>query len=367
MQPARTVSTAQLPDYLMTAAVVRPVFVWGPPGIGKSSLVARFAAEVGMECVPMLLTQMAPEDLIGVPQLVTGADGVTRTRFAPPELLARSEPFVLFLDEFNGAGLDTQKAAYQMVLEGRIGAWRFPAGTVAIAAGNRGDDMSGVKAMPAALVNRFVHLHLTTDTHDWLAWATGAALHPWVVEYIGTRPDHLRVDPPKSEAPFSTPRAWHTLSDLLLSATGSGASGQVPDAVVDVFAHGCLTAAHAAAFLAFVKMGRNAHTLDDVIAGRRGWPAEPGDRDVLTFLASSLRARMMHDLPVSKSHGSRAQVEFALRAKDLLVQLAEISLELAQVAVCPDDDDKPVLPAWFLAELVRDIPRLAQSRAGRTT
>ncbi|WP_203236756.1 hypothetical protein [Nocardia panacis] len=88
-ESAVTVTPDQLPELLLHVAVVRPVFLWGAPGIGKSPLVCAFAESLGLDCVTLLGTQLAPEDLIGVPQIVEN-----RSRFAPPELIASASlPF----------------------------------------------------------------------------------------------------------------------------------------------------------------------------------------------------------------------------------------------------------------------------------
>jgi ATPase family protein associated with various cellular activities (AAA) len=100
MRSTVTVTPAQLPEVLLHVAVVRPVFLWGAPGIGKSSLVREFAAELGLDCVTLLGTQLAPEDLIGVPEIIGG-----RSRFAPPESIARHDPYCLFLDELHYAAI----------------------------------------------------------------------------------------------------------------------------------------------------------------------------------------------------------------------------------------------------------------------
>jgi hypothetical protein len=94
---------AKLPELLLNVATVRPVFLWGAPGIGKSSLVRQFADSLGLPCVSLLGTQLAPEDLIGVPQIIDG-----RSRVCPPEMIARDEPYCLFLDELNAASPDVQ-------------------------------------------------------------------------------------------------------------------------------------------------------------------------------------------------------------------------------------------------------------------
>lgn len=105
VESAITVTPAELPHVLLHVAVVRPVFVWGAPGIGKSSLVRAFAESLGLPCVTLVGTQLAAEDLIGVPELRDGF-----SRFAPPEMIARSEPYCLFLDELNSSAPDVQKA-----------------------------------------------------------------------------------------------------------------------------------------------------------------------------------------------------------------------------------------------------------------
>lgn len=357
MQAAVTVTPAQLPEVLLRVATVRPVHVWGPPGIGKSTLVAAFAAEVGLECVALLGTQLAPEDISGVPQIVTGADGVPRSRFAPPEAIARPEPYVLFLDELNGSSAEVQKAFYQIVLDRRVGGYVLPPGTIVIAAGNRATDQAAIRPMSSALANRFVHVHLATNAADWLAWAAAAGLHTWVFDYIRHRPDHLWVAPPKTEEPFSTPRSWHALSDTLLS-WGPGVS----EAQVRMLAHGCLSPAHAATFTAFVRTRLHAYDLEPILKGDAGWPSAPADRDILYFLAMSLRARLGKDLPADRRGAPAAAVRLAHRGKDLIASLAELSLEYAQVVVAGDDDGRPVLPTWFLTEVVRDLPRLVAGR-----
>jgi MoxR-like ATPase len=328
------------------------VFVWGAPGIGKSSLVRQFAAALGLDCVSLLGTQLAPEDLIGVPRIVDG-----RSRFCPPEQIARDTPYVLFLDELNAAAPDVQKAFYSLILDRRIGAYTLPAGSVVIGAGNRATDQALARPMASALVNRLVHIHLRASTADWLEWAARNAIHPWVVDYLTQRPDHLWSPPPKTEEPFSTPRSWHMLSDVLHSC-----GRDVADDTVELLAHATLTPAHAAAFGGYLRVVRHAFDLDAVLKGDARWPAQPKDRDLLYFLAETFRARLVKELPADRRHASPAARRLASRAKALLVELAEISLEIAQVVVADGDDG--ALPAWFLVEAARDLPRLVAARSG---
>jgi hypothetical protein len=359
MQISTTIGTADLPEFLLHVAVVRPVFVWGQPGIGKSSLVQRFAASLGLPCVSLLGTQLAPEDLIGVPQIVDG-----KSRFCPPTIIAREDPYCLFLDELNGASQEVQKAFYSLILERRIGEFHLHPGSIVIGAGNRSQDSAIVKTMSSALINRMVHVQLASSPSDWLVWAAQNGIHPWVYEYIRLRPDHLTSSPPKHEEPFSTPRSWHMLSDALHSFNDS-----ITDRWVHALATGLVSPTHAGQFIAFLKQLRHAYDLDAILKGERKWPTDAADRDVLFFLAQSLRARLVKELPADRVAATGKSRQLANRSKDLLVELADLSLEIAQIVVAPGGEDLDGsngtgLPGWYLAEVVRDLPRLVRARDG---
>ena len=207
-----TVDQAQLKEILLNVGLVRPVFIWGAPGIGKSSIVEEFAAELGLSCVCLTGSQLAPEDLIGVPQIIDGT-----SVFCPPRSLVRKEPFCLFLDELNACSLEVQKAFYSLILERRIGEYHLPEGSIVLAAGNRMQDGAITHPLPSALLNRMFHVELQPSARIWLSWASAHGIHPDVYGYLCARPDHLWSQPPKTEEPFSTPRSWHMLSDALNS------------------------------------------------------------------------------------------------------------------------------------------------------
>jgi dynein-related subfamily AAA family protein len=352
MNSAVTVTQKQLGDFLLNVALARPVFIWGPPGIGKSSLVQQFAAQIGLPCVSLLGSQLAPEDLIGVPQIVDGM-----SRFCPPRMIARAEPYCLFLDELNACSHEVQKAFYSLIHERRIGEYLLPEGSIVIGAGNRAQDSAIVKPMSSALLNRMVHVHLKVSHRDWLEWAREHDLHPIVIEYIQTRPDHLWSQPPKHEEAFSTPRAWHMLSDSL-----HGFGDALTDEWLEVLAFGCLSPQHATQFKAFVKQVRSKYRLNAILKGDLGWPSRPEERDVLYFLAQSFRAQLLKELPANADNRNEHSRQLAFRAKALIKDLAAISLEMAQMVVA-DQGEGETLPSWFMVEVVRDLPRLVEKRA----
>lgn len=347
-----SVSQKELLDVLLNISPSRPVYIWGAPGIGKSALVEKFADEVGMPCVSLLGSQLAPEDIIGIPQI---QDGVSA--FLPPKMIARKDPYILFLDELNACSQEVQKAFYSLIYERRIGEYHLPEGSIVIGAGNRSSDNAIVKTMSSALLNRMFHVQLKPDVYEWLDWAYGANLHPYVTDYISQRPDHLFAEPPKTEEPFSTPRSWHMLSDALKSYDIGGR--ELSEDTLRMLAYGCISASHAGMFTAFTKQLKNKYLLNDIIKGTVRWPDDPKDRDVLYFLAQSFRTRLIHDLPKSKQKLDSEKQNLAYRAKALIKELSQISFEIAQTVVTSDDAE--TLPDWFLVEIVRDLPRLVNA------
>lgn len=341
-----SVTQKQLAEFLLNVALVRPVFIWGAPGIGKSALVQQFAERLGLPCVSLLGSQLAPEDLIGVPQILDGT-----SRFCPPRMIAREAAYCLFLDELNACSAEVQKAFYSLIHERRIGEYVLPKDSIVVGAGNRAQDNAIVKPLSSALVNRMVHVHLRVSHRDWLEWAGQSGIHPWVMEYVQIRPDHLWSQPPKHEETFSTPRSWHMLSDGLIAY-----GDRLDDERLRVLAHGCLTPLHAGQFAAFVTKIRGRYRLSAILRGDVGWPASVEERDALYFLAQSFRAQLVKELPAKKPEEGGSARALAHRGKALLKDLATISLEMAQMAVAKGDGD--ALPGWFMLEVVRDLPRL---------
>ena len=179
------------------------------PGIGKSEMVYDAAREAGLPCRSLLGTQIAPEDVSGVPRIVG-----ERSVFCPPRILLpeRPEPFCLFLDELPACAPDVQKAFYSLLLERRLGEHALPSGTWVVAAGNRLQDRALVRAMSSALVNRVTILQIRHDVEEWLGWAQRAGIRAEIRSFIATVPDSLMRPVPPDPVPFSTPRSWSLLS-----------------------------------------------------------------------------------------------------------------------------------------------------------
>jgi AAA domain (dynein-related subfamily) len=195
--------------------VRRPVFLWGPPGIGKSDIVKQIGEDAGREVIDVRLALWEPTDIKGIPYY--NADQGKMVWAPPAELPTDPESTALiFLDELNSAPPAVQAAAYQLILNRRVGTYKLPDGVDIVAAGNREGDRGVTYRMPAPLANRFVHLEMKVDFDDFQDWATLNKVHPDVVGYVGfAKQDLYDFDPKSPSKSFATPRSWVFVSDLL--------------------------------------------------------------------------------------------------------------------------------------------------------
>ncbi|MFM9964969.1 MAG: AAA family ATPase [Planctomycetaceae bacterium] len=204
-----TVTLSQARSLIECLAHEQSVLLLSPPGIGKSDSVVQAAEAAGLPCKSLLGTQIAPEDVSGIPRIVG-----ERSVFCPPRILLPEDPqpFCLFLDELPACSPDIQKAFYSLLLERRLGEHPLPKGTWVVAAGNRAEDRALVRSLSSALVNRVIILNVRVDNSEWLQWAKLSGVRPEIRAFMLFQPASLMRPVPDAPVPFSTPRAWASLS-----------------------------------------------------------------------------------------------------------------------------------------------------------
>ena len=222
------------------------VLLLSPPGIGKSAAVTQVAMEAGLPCTSLLGTQLAPEDVSGIPHIENG-----RSVFCPPKIILPedlSSPFCLFLDELPACSPDIQKAFYSLLLERRIGENHLPKGTWGVAAGNRPEDHALVRSLSSALVNRVVILNVKVSFQEWVVWAKKNGVRQDILSFLLCNPEALQRPTPSAPVPFSTPRSWTQLSNAL---TLMEKSGGLDTATLEALAHGCVSIEDATTFCVY--------------------------------------------------------------------------------------------------------------------
>ena len=197
----------------------RPLFLWGPPGIGKSDIVHQIGEQINAHVIDVRLSLWEPTDIKGIPYFDSNTSKMV---WAPPielpdaELAAKHEKIILFMDEMNSAAPSVQAAAYQLVLNRKVGTYKLPDNVLIVAAGNRETDKGVTYRMPAPLANRFLHLEMRVDFDDWSMWATDNRVHKDVVGFLTfSKKDLYDFDPKSGSRAFATPRSWMFVSELL--------------------------------------------------------------------------------------------------------------------------------------------------------
>jgi len=197
----------------------RPIFLWGPPGIGKSEIVHQIGNDLDAHVTDIRLSLWEPTDIKGIPYFNSNENTMV---WAPPaelpteEFAKKHKYIILFLDEMNSAAPAVQAAAYQLILNRKIGTYKLPDNVLIVAAGNRDADKGVTYRMPAPLANRFVHLELTVSFDDWFQWAVEHNIHADVAGYLQfAKKDLYDFDPKSPSRSFATPRSWTFVSELL--------------------------------------------------------------------------------------------------------------------------------------------------------
>jgi hypothetical protein len=204
-----------------------PTFIWGPPGIGKSSIVAAIAAQRDLEVVDLRLGQIPPSDLRGLPYVQDG-----QSRYARPEWLRSTGKGILFLDELPNAVPSVQGLSQQLLLDRRIGEHTLGDGWFIIGAGNGREHGAAVHAMPSPVANRMIHFHLEADLESWKTYAIARGLHENIIGFVSFRPE-LLFKLERKHVAYPTPRSWEMASQL--HALGMDVHACVGDAVADEF------------------------------------------------------------------------------------------------------------------------------------
>ena len=238
----------------------RPVMIWGPPGIGKSDLIAELAQEDNRPVTDVRLNLWEPTDIKGIPYYNSKENTMS---WAPPaELPTDAEATdVLFLDELVSAAPAVQAAAYQLVLNKKVGTYHLPKGVGIVAAGNRMSDKGVTYRMPSPLANRFVHIELRVDFEDWQKWALKNRIDADVIGYLSfAKNDLYNFDPTQHDRSFATPRSWSFVSDLL-------EDGMPESTQTDIVA-GCVGDGLAIKFMAHRKIASKLPNPTDILKGK---------------------------------------------------------------------------------------------------
>ena len=283
-----------------------PVFMWGPPGIGKSSIIKQVCKEKNWQLIDLRLSLLNPVDLRGLPYI--GKDQETaiwlKPEFLPTENNGFKKEGILFLDELNTAPTSVQIAAYQLLLDRHIGNYKFPDKWRIIAAGNRETDKAAVTSMPSPLANRLIHMHVDANIEDWKKWAVGK-IDERIIAFLNYRPKLLSHLPKEEIKSYPTPRSWEFVSRTIKNFPDLDDAEQIID--------GTVGEGPCKEFYAFLGIYKDLPNIEGILAGKIN--KVPKKTDVLYALVGALTARLSDDnLENFMKYVIRLQPEFSTLA-----------------------------------------------------
>ncbi len=298
--------------------------IWGPPGIGKSSIVAQTAQAHDLEMIDLRLSQLAPTDLRGLP-VADHTDGVSR--WYPPEFLPRTGRGILFLDEVNLAPPAIQGIAQQLILDRRVGSYAVPDAWFIWAAGNRKEDRASVFDMPAPLANRFIHLVVEPDFESFKAYALAHGIHEHLLAFLSFRPALLHKLDPQQPA-WPSPRSWMMANALyraeldMAPVVGLGAASE---------------------FSAFVSIFRRLPDIAEILKGKGQqipFPKEPSLCYAVTAALTTRATSLNESYQAFQWIATKASAEWVQLFATDLFRLANARNELGKLAVLVQQDKR---------------------------
>ena len=260
---------------------IPPLLIHSSPGIGKSSIVRQVAEKLGIQCVDVRLSEIEPVDIRGLPS-VDKDQGVMK--WNAPDFWPRdpNSKGIIFLDEITSCDKSTQVAAYELILDRKIGDfYKVPDGWYIVSAGNLATDRAVALTMSSALANRFLHVELRPDAQVWLKWGYQSHLHSSVLGFIEFRPEHLfNMEKENLERGWPSPRSWEKVSQMVEMYQGN-----LP--LLSKIVYGLVGPAKGIEFMSFLKLNQKFENVRDMMLGKTPI-AIPTKNDELYALCSTM-------------------------------------------------------------------------------
>ncbi|MCI2106986.1 MAG: AAA family ATPase [Intestinimonas sp.] len=313
-------------SYLIPTIRQRPILLMGPPGIGKTQIMAQIASETGVGLVAYTITHHTRQSAIGLPFIEKRSYGgrqVSVTEYTMSEILASVYRLmeetglregILFLDEINCVSETLAPMMLQFLQCKTFGNQSLPEGWTIVAAGNPPEYNKSVRDFDVVTLDRVKRIDVTEDYGVWKEYANRKGIHGSILSYLDIKKNNFyRVETTVDGLQFATARGWEDLSELIFAYEKLGIP--VGREVVGQYIQLPRIAKDFANYLALYYKYQRAYHVDEILSGK--WPAStvselaaaPFDErlSVMGLLLSRLseRARKvrMQDALVTALHG----------------------------------------------------------------
>lgn len=214
--------------YRIPFRMQRPLILMGPPGIGKTAIVAQIAKRMDINFVSYSITHHTRQSALGLPYIdkATFDDRSYRvSRYTMSEIIAAVHDSIersgvrsgiLFLDEINCASETLMPAMLQFLQYKTFGQHRLPAGWVIVCAGNPPEYNRSAREFDPAMMDRMKRIDIEADLEVWLNYAVAHGVHPVITTFLANKPDSFyKVRAVSGGARIVTARGWEDLSRII--------------------------------------------------------------------------------------------------------------------------------------------------------
>ena len=206
----------------------RPIFLMGPPGIGKTAIMEQIAQELGVGLVSYSMTHHTRQSAIGLPFIAQknyGGREYSVSEYTMSEIIASVYELmeetgvregILFLDEINCVSETLAPAMLQFLQFKVFGRHRVPDGWIVVTAGNPPEYNNSVREFDIVTWDRLKRIDIEPDYKAWKEYAVETMVHPAIRSYLDIKEsDFYRVESSVDGKTFVTARGWCDLSDML--------------------------------------------------------------------------------------------------------------------------------------------------------
>ncbi len=217
--------------FAMPIQTQRPLFLMGPPGIGKTAIMQQVAAECGTALLSYTMTHHTRQSAIGLPKIQEKTyDGVSMevTEYTMSEMVAQIyrtmeetglKEGILFLDEINCVSETLSPVMLSLLQNKQFGTHSIPEGWMIVTAGNPRRYNRSARALDVVTLDRVRMLEIEPELDAWVDYAQKRGISPEVLTWLQLHPDDFyKVEESEEESGgrrYVTARGWEDLSMLL--------------------------------------------------------------------------------------------------------------------------------------------------------
>ena len=215
-------------NYLIPPRAQRPVFLMGPPGIGKTAIMAQIASELGVGLISYSMTHHTRQSALGLPLIskkTYGGEDCSVTEYTMSEIIASvydmiaeggADEGILFLDEINCVSETLTPTMLQFLQYKTFGRHAVPEGWIVVTAGNPPEYNRSAREFDVVTWDRLKRIDVEPSYPAWKAYASGKGVHASVLSYLDAKKDNFyKVEAGAGNPEFVTARGWDDLSDMI--------------------------------------------------------------------------------------------------------------------------------------------------------